>query len=149
MKPGVSIRRITARETVPVRHVILRPGRPVSDCVFAHDEDSETAHFGAFVDGVLVGVASVYRLPPPGTTDVSAWQVRGMAVLEHMQKQGIGSALLQVCCEYVKARGGRRLWCNARTEAVSFYAKHGFQTASAEFVIPGVGPHRRMERQLV
>lgn len=148
MKSPVSIRRIAAQETVPIRQVILRPGRPVADCVFAHDEDSETAHFGAFMEGALVGVASVYHLPPPGTTNPGAWQVRGMAVLQPAQRQGVGSALLRVCCEHVAASGGRLVWCNARTAAVAFYAKHGFQIASAEFLIAGVGPHYRMQRQL-
>jgi GNAT superfamily N-acetyltransferase len=96
----------------------------------------------------MLGVASVYHLSPPGTTDDSAWQLRGMAVLENSQRNGIGSVLLRACGAHVVARGGTRLWCNARTGAVPFYVKHGFETVGAEFIIADVGPHYIMQRRL-
>ncbi len=148
MTTPLSIRVITAQEVIPIRQVILRPGRPVNECAFAHDDGSGTRHFGAFSDGVMVGVASVYHLSPPGTTDDGAWQLRGMAVLENSQRRGVGAALLRACCEHVVARGGTRLWFNARTSAVAFYAKHGFEVTGAEFVIPDVGSHYVMQRRL-
>jgi N-acetylglutamate synthase-like GNAT family acetyltransferase len=137
----VSIRIIGPQEVIPIRQIILRPGRPVSECVFAHDDDADTRHFGAFVDGTMLGVASVYR----DKTDVGAWQLRGMAVLEDSQRRGVGSALLRACCEHVVAQGGSKLWCNARITAAAFYAKHGFETAGAEFISPDVGPHYVMQ----
>jgi len=143
--PPVSIRIVKAQEVIPIRQVILRPNRAVSECVFAHDDDPDTRHFGAFADGTMVGIASVYHLSPPGTADAGAWQLRGMAVLENSQRRGIGSALLQACREHVVARGVTRLWCNARTGAVPFYAKHGFEITGAEFIIPDVGPHYVMQ----
>jgi len=146
--PPLAIRIVSAQEVIPIRQIILRPGRPASDCVFAHDEDSDTRHFGALVEGAMVGVASVYHLPPPGTNDDGAWQLRGMAVLEPSQRRGIGSTLVRACCEHVAAQGGARLWCHARTGAVPFYAKLAFEVVGAEFLIPGVGPHYFMQRRL-
>ena len=148
MTSPVSIRSVTAQEVIPIRQLILRPNRPVSECVFAHDDDAETRHFGAFANGVMAGVASLYHLSPTGTTDVGAWQLRGMAVLENTQRRGIGSALLRACCGHVVARGGNRIWFNARISAAPFYAKHGFEIVGAEFIIPDVGPHFVMQRRL-
>ena len=132
---------ISAEAVLPLRQAILRPGRPLEDAVFPHDTDPETVHFGAFVDEELVGVASVYHEPQPGRDDPLEWRLRGMAVTERMQRQGIGSALLRACVTHVREQGGRLLWFNARTAAVPFYRAHGFAVVGEEFEIPDVGPH--------
>jgi ribosomal protein S18 acetylase RimI-like enzyme len=147
MTTPVNIRIIAAQEVIPLRRAVLRPGRPVCECIFAHDDDSETRHFGAFVNGVMVGVSSAYHRPLPGTTDDGAWQLRGMAVLENAQHRGVGSALLRACCDHVVERGGTLVWFNARSGAVPFYTKHGFEIVGAEFIIPDVGPHYVMQRR--
>lgn len=33
------------------------------------------------------------------------------------------------------------IWCNARTVAVGFYSRSGFEVISEEFEIPEAGPH--------
>lgn len=148
MTSPATVRIITAQEAIPIRQVMLRPGRPAGECVFAHDNDPDTRHFGAFTGGIMAGIASVYHLAPPGASDAGAWQLRGMAVLETAQRRGIGAALLLACRAHVVERGGTRLWCNARTGAVPFYAKHGFEVTGKEFIIPDVGPHHVMQWQL-
>jgi GNAT superfamily N-acetyltransferase len=138
--------RATSRDVLPVRHLVLRPGRPLAAAVFDGDDDPATAHFAAYAGGVdLVGVASVYRRAMPDMSDDRAWQLRGMAVLDAWQRRGIGARLLEACCAHVAAGGGC-LWCNARVGASSFYVRHGFEVISAEFDIPDVGPHVVMRR---
>ena len=40
------------------------------------------------------------------------------------------------------------MWCNARTPALSLYARAGFQPESEEFEISGIGPHFVMARRV-
>ncbi|MGK5083856.1 GNAT family N-acetyltransferase [Bdellovibrionota bacterium FG-1] len=144
---GIIVRQITPTEVLPLRHQVLRPGRPIQDAIFAGDQLATTTHWGAFsADKKLMAVASLFRAAKPGTPDL-AWQLRGMASEPHARGQGFGRAVLSACTEWVRAnKSGGILWCNARTSAVGFYLKQGFQKEGVEFEIPGVGPHWVMSR---
>lgn len=138
MPTNLVILPIAAEETIALRLSVLRPGMPRESAIFA--EDSRAVHFGAFSEGFLVGIASLHQENLPDE-DVIGWRLRGMATAEKAQRQGIGSAILRDCEDYVAARGGAILWCNARVGAAAFYAKNGFTICSEVFEIPGVGPH--------
>jgi phosphoribosylformimino-5-aminoimidazole carboxamide ribotide isomerase len=71
-----------------------------------------------------------------------------MAVDPGLQKSGVGGALIAAMIDEVRARGGVRLWCNARTSAVGFYLRHGLSQTGAEFEVKGVGPHSVMQRSI-
>jgi GNAT superfamily N-acetyltransferase len=145
----VIIRPILAEETRPLRQAILRPHQRVEELHYPGDDSPDTAHFGAFSDGQLVGIASVYREPPQGETNASEWRLRGMAVVPRLQRNGIGSLLLRACIDHAKQRGAAMLWFYARTPAVPFYRAHGFRVRGEEFVLPGIGPHYFMWREIV
>lgn len=134
------IKEISARETWLVRHPVLRAGRPLEDCVFPHDEDQSTAHFGAFHQGHLVGVVTLLH------PTEHQFQLRGMAVLTHLQKLNIGSRLVNHLEARVNSIGGGRIWMNARALAVPFYLKLGYHICSEVFEVPGIGPHYVMEK---
>ena len=136
---------IAAEETIALRLAILRRGLPRESAIFA--EDSHAVHFGAFLNGTIVGIASLHQENLPGEETV-AWRLRGMATAENAQKTGIGSAVLSACENYVTARGASLLWCNARKDAAAFYARNGFTIAGEEFEIPTAGPHFVMRKAL-
>jgi len=48
--------------------------------------------------------------------------------------------------QHVADHGGGLLWCNARSPAVAFYRRAGFETRGDEWVDPEIGPHVAMER---
>jgi len=148
VKPQVVLRRISAAETRPLRQAILRPHQPVEELVYPGDESPEAAHFGAFLDGKLVGIASVYHEAPHGGTDDKAWRLRGMAVVLQLHRKGIGSRLLGECIEHAKQHGGATMWFNARKPAVPFYQAHGFQIQGEEFLLPAIGPHYLMSGEM-
>ena len=112
--------------------------------MYPGDDAPETAHFGAYLDDKLVGIASAYHEPPQGETDTGAWRLRGMAVLPHLHRKGIGSRLLGASIDYARERGGTMMWFNARSTAVPFYRAHGFQVRGAEFNLHDLGPHHFM-----
>lgn len=146
-----TIRSITAKETRPLRHKILRPHLPFETTAYPNDCDSDTLHVGAFVDDDLVGVATVFRAPMPIEQDDillnTSWQLRGMAVKEEMRGKGFGAALVRAGVHHIAQQGGGVLWCNGRTNALKFYQSLDFQTIGEEFESPnGTGPHYVMWR---
>lgn len=145
---SVQVRRISAAETVPLRHAVLRPGRPVETALFAGDDLGSTTHFGAFRNGQLLCVASLYQAELPDKPGIAAIQLRGMATAAEAQRTGLGRALVLGCIAFARAKGARVLWCNARVYACGFYSKLGFEIVGNEFDIPDVGPHYRMKLDL-
>jgi len=143
------IRRITAEETIPLRHAILRAGLPRETAIFPGDEAKTSLHFGAFADGQLVGVATMHFVPLLDRPDFdAAYQVRGMATAPEARGLGAGRALVEACIAAARDAGAQWLWCNARTPAAGFYARHGFKTTGGVFEVHTAGPHVRMLRPL-
>lgn len=143
----IVVRLVSPEEVYPLRHRVLRPNRPRAACVWAQDTDPDTAHFAAILNTQIVGIASIAICPRDGDPP-NTWRLRGMATTPELQGEGIGAKVLATCLEHAKSRGGSLIWCNARTSALEFYRKYGFETVGDEFDTPGVGPHFVMVRPL-
>jgi GNAT superfamily N-acetyltransferase len=152
-----TVRRCAPDKVRPLRQAILRPHQRVEDAGFAGDGSPDAAHFCASDSaGHVVGVASVLEEPPPWPlaalptradhkeTGVAGWRLRGMAAASDWRGRGVGSALLSAVIDYVAARGGGLLWCNARLPAVGFYEHHGLRTIGDQWEEPFIGPHVAM-----
>ncbi len=139
------IRRVGPTDVRPLRHRILRPGRPFGETRYAGDGDPATVHFAAFAGDRLVGAASLYREDRPGGGG-AGWRLRGMATDPGARGKGHGRDLVAACVDHVAASGGGELWCNARSAASAFYRSAGFEEVGEEFEIPGIGPHVVMRR---
>lgn len=134
------IRPISAAETRPLRHALLRPHQPAERLVYPGDDAPQTLHAGAFLGGRLVGIASVTPGPSNGAAWPAPWQLRGMATAPEVRGRGYGRALIVACLAHIAAHGGRTLWCNGRTSALPFYRALGFQAHGEEF-LSDTGPH--------
>jgi len=133
-----------------MRLSVLRKGLTADHVVYDKDDDPETLHLGAFTDDrVLSGIATVMHDPAPGSDDPKQWRLRGMATPPEARGSGYGGALLLAAIGHVAVRGGTQLWCNARSPAMGFYRKYGFETIGEEFALPPYGPHYMMARRLV
>lgn len=142
----VEVRRAALEEVLPLRQAVLIAGTNRVSPEFPGDRDPETVHYGAFEDDRLVGCASFLRSEWEGEP---AWQLRGMATDPAYRRRGVGKALLAyVEADLRRTHEIRRLWCNARLGAAEFYARNGWRFASETFEIEGVGPHRRMAKNL-
>ncbi len=144
----MKIRSISAKEAQPLRAAILRPGLELQASIYPLDEAEESLHMGAFEDGELVTVASVFHEPRPGEDDGGEWRLRGMVTLPHRQRGGYGRAVLEECIAEIRRRGATTLWCNARIDAVEFYRKLGFETVGGEQKTPRGTSFIRMKRPL-
>lgn len=142
------VREIESSDTLSIRNQILRPGRPVTDCVFPGDEEDQNFHLGAFVDGKLVSIASFYLENHEKFDAKVQYRLRGMATLEDYRHKGYSASLIQTGLPIIKSNQGSLIWCNARTSAIGFYEKIGFEKVSKEFHIQDVGPHVLMKMEL-
>lgn len=140
----MEVRQISAAETIPIRHRVLRKNKAVETCYFTGDKDLNTFHLGVFFNAELAGICTLVKNNKEIHQDVFSHQLRGMAVLEEYQGSHIGKTLMEFLPEFLTSKGIFQIWCNARISAVSFYQKFGFTTHGFEFNIPDVGPHRLM-----
>jgi GNAT superfamily N-acetyltransferase len=142
----LELRRASLDEILPLRHAELRPGLPPETARFDGDDEPDTLHFGAFLraTGAPVACVSCMRRPCDGQ---DGWQVRGMATRGDLVRRGIGRALLRHALAALRdARGPELVWCNARVAALGFWEREGWAVVSEVFDIPGVGPHRTLQR---
>ena len=109
---------------MPLRHSVLWPNRSQEYCRVEGDPDG--LHFGAFIDEVLVCVASVYL------TSNQA-RLRKFATDIGYQKLGIGSKMLDFIIHSLKRRELEYFWCDARESALGFYQRFGMQIYSERF----------------
>ena len=145
----MKVMQISATDTYKIRQKMLRPGKQIADCIFDKDEDDQTIHLGAFIDGKLASVASFYFSNNSQFKADVQYQLRGMATLPEHQNQGFSKELLKFGFPLIKKNFCELVWCNARTSAEGFYAKTGFESIGEIFNIPDVGPHRLMIKKFL
>jgi predicted GNAT family N-acyltransferase len=135
---------------ISLRHAILRPDHDISHFYFDGDDEANTKHFAAILSQQIVGVASIYdHAPINSASPKNQWQLRGMAIAQTHQRQGIGKQLLNAIIKYMEQQHpDSLLWCNAREHAIDFYAMMGFEIHGEAFMIPDVGMHYRAHKQI-
>jgi predicted GNAT family N-acyltransferase len=137
---------VALEAVLPLRQAVLRPGRPVEESSFAPDMDPATVHLAAVdATGAVLGCATWFPEPWQGAP---AWRLRGMATAPAARGTGLGGRLLEEGLALARDAGVGLVWCNARTLAVGFYRRYGFETVGEEFE-SGYGiPHFVMCRPL-
>lgn len=126
-----------------LRSKILRNGLPLEECIFPTDQLPGAFHLAFYVGAEIASIASFF---PKQYKDkkASGYQLRGMATDTQFAGKGYGKQLVAFAIKYIKESDAEYVWCNARTSAVKFYEKMGFELVSEEFEITGVGPHYEM-----
>jgi GNAT superfamily N-acetyltransferase len=102
---------------------------------------ASTYHFGYFIAEQLIGVISLFEVGHPTFDHQKSFQIRGMAILAAHQKKGFGEALVLEAEAFCKKQKATLIWFNARSSAVGFYKKMGYDKMGSEFEIKDVGPH--------
>ena len=144
----VFVKQISAKETISVRHEVLRAGKPIESCSFDGDDLASTVHFGIFENNFLCGVASVFQKKLTAFDVESQCQLRGMAILSKAQDRGFGKLLLKEIEIFLRTLKTKILWFNAREAAIVFYEKMGFIKYGAIFDIPTIGVHVLMYKEI-
>ncbi len=134
----MEIRLVDVEVVRPLRHTVLRPGATWDESVYPVDHLDDTLHLAVYDGDAVIGTATVFA---EAQEERPGWRLRGMAVAEGRRGEGIGSQLLSEVLDQVQSRGADLLWCNARTEALSFYTRHGFTIVGEEFLAAHGVPH--------
>ena len=137
----IQIKNIPVEKTYAVRHSVLRPHQSINDCQYDGDTDELTKHFGAYLEDELIGIVSIYKSRIKHIDDKNCWQIRAMATVENIRKNGYASRLLKVAETYALKTGANYIWCNARISAMEFYKKHNYKIHGNEFNVEDIGPH--------
>jgi len=124
------VQKIQAHQTYKIRHQVLWPDHPIETCMLS--EDDTALHFGGFINGHLVAVASLF---PEGEDKI---RLRKFAILKPHQKRGFGTEMLQGMHNYLQQTAYNSLWCDARENARNFYQKNGFTISGKRFLKKGI-----------
>ena len=144
----MNIKKISSIETYPVRHEVLRKGKPIETCQFKGDNDEYTTHFGFFLEDKLVGIISIFKENNILFPESIQFQIRGMAVLEEFQGKGLGAELVKKAENHCLNLNADLIWFNARENAVPFYEKLNYKIIGDSFLIPDVGIHFVMYKKI-
>lgn len=144
---------LSAAQTFPLRAAVLRAGVPLEQVNFDDNNPPNARHFGAFIEGELIGAGYISPHAEPGDIDAKGtvaggWQLRGMSVNSDFRGRGIGRAVLLRCIQAAREENAPVLWCNARVRAVELYRREGFVSVGEIFEIVDIGPHLRMRLAL-
>ena len=132
---------ITVDKIRKLRNIILRPGFPIKSVFYNCDEDLTCFHIGVKKSNKLIGCATFYKTPHSSCDGRNVYRLRGMAVDNKYQKQGVGKEILNFAFNELKKRNVDFLWCNSRIVALDFYKKLNFKIYGDSFNIKYIGLH--------
>ena len=144
----MEIKKINSIDTYPVRHEVLRKGKPIETCQFKGDDDENTIHFGLYQNERLIGIISIFKEKNDLFSETNQFQIRGMAVLEEFQGKGFGAKLVKEAENHCINLNTNLIWFNARENAVPFYKKLNYIIIGDSFLIPDVGIHFAMYKKI-
>ncbi|MEM8899159.1 MAG: GNAT family N-acetyltransferase [Bacteroidota bacterium] len=105
------IRKISASETLPIRHEAMWPDKPLNYIKLPND--ALGLHYGLFLQDKLVSVISLFQ-------EGSSAQFRKFATLTACQGKGYGTPLLRHIMEWAENEQLDKIWCNARIHKGSY-----------------------------
>lgn len=142
----LTVTTVPAAAVRDLRRRVLRRGTPTDDVEFAGDDDPTTVHLAVRDrNGMIVATSTWSESPCPDRPGRRAVQLRGMAVDDAWQRQGLGRLLLDAGLDLAAARGVEVVWANARDGVLAFYTAHGFVVTGDRFVTADTGlPHHRV-----
>ena len=103
---------------------MLWPDKPLDFCKVEGDDSAY--HFGIAINHEIVCVASVF-------IDNNSARLRKFATLHKHQGKGIGSYMLKYLVNHLQQNGIDYLWFDARSSALSFYNRLGFEAIDSIF----------------
>lgn len=121
---NMDIRTVTWEQTISLRHRVLLPSQPPEYCHIEGDVNG--LHFDAFINGILVCVASVYL-------EQNKARLRKFATDVNYQNQGIGAKMLSHIIHSLKGYETEVFWCDARESAIGFYKRFDMHKCSERF----------------
>jgi len=142
------VKKVSVEVVLPLRQKILRPGKPIDQCLFDGDRAKESFHLAVEENGQIIAVASYLPQSCSFSSAQNQYRLRGMAVSPDHRGKGLGRELFAAGIDCLKERKCLFLWFNARASALDFYRKSDCRLLSGAFQIPDIGPHYAMGKSL-
>lgn len=132
------------RESVELRNQILR--LPLG--LFLSERDLQTdnsdIHIAFFEKDKIIGIVVLTPI------DKYVIKMRQVAVLKEYQGKGVGSGLVKFAEKTANSYKFLKIILNARSTALDFYTKMGYQTIGDEYVDENINiPHCKMMKYIV
>lgn len=129
------------KDMIKLRYAILRKplGLEFSPDDLEHEQNDILICY--YDDGILEGCCLLTQV------DNKEVRLRQMAVLQGLQRNGIGRALMQFAENIARDRCYSKICMHARKTAMGFYEKLGYQKVGHEFTEVNL-PHYKMEKEL-
>ena len=145
----VEITSIEVSKCYPLRHEMLRKGKPLETCYFDGDNSEGTFHLGALVDKEIIGIISIYKKDLTQFKNLKGVQFRGIAVASKHQHKGVASKLINYAEKETKKRmNPKYIWLNGRVSANNLYLGRGFDLIGDPFEINTIGIHQRFIKMI-
>lgn len=129
-------------ETIRLRHKLLREPLGMEFKVKDLEKEYEDIHLACYNhQAQLVGCLVFVPLKD------GEIKMRQVAVVESVQKQGIGTAMVKASEAYAKKHNFKKIVLNARDVAIPFYKKLAYKKVGKEFIEVGI-KHFKMEKEL-
>jgi predicted GNAT family N-acyltransferase len=130
------------RSMISLRMQILRTPLGLSFTEEELEREKEDILLCAFEDDVIVACCILTKV------NQTTCQLRQMAVTAQMQKNGLGKSLLDFAEKVAYDHGFRTIMMHARTTAIGFYEKLGYEIVGEEFEEVTI-PHVEMKKTLI
>lgn len=144
----MNVKIVSAEELYPIRHKVLRPGKPISSTYYERDHNLDTIHFAAYSHSTICSIATFYPESFMHVYSIKAYRLRGMATLPSFRRKGYGRIVMREAIKHLKKNQCDMLWCKARTIAIPFYQSLGFEVVGNKYYIDDIGPHYTMYKTL-
>ena len=79
----VEILSIKVSKCYPLRHKMLRKGKPLETCHFDGDNSKGTFHIGALVDKEIIGIISIYEKDLSQFKNSKVWFIPSTSVFDN------------------------------------------------------------------
>lgn len=141
------VRAVALDSIKPLRVEVLRRGTPVDHCDYPEDALPDAVHLAIERDGRIVATSTWFTKECPERPGTRAVQLKGMAVRESLQGEGLGARLIDAGVTLASERNAQIVWARARDSALGFYSRCGFSVAGDGFIDgPTAMPHHIVVR---
>ncbi len=130
------------KQMVQLRKEILRQPLGLSFTEEELENEKNEILIAAFDEDEILGCCVLCKV------DENVIRLRQMAVLDYVQRKGIGASIMTFAENIAIDKGYKSMIMHARNNAIGFYEKFGYKIKGNEFTEVNM-PHHVMEKELV
>ena len=130
------------KQMVELRKEILRQPLGLSFTEEELENEKNEILIAAFDEDEILGCCVLCKV------DENIIRLRQMAVLDYVQRKGIGASIMTFAENIAIDKGYKTMIMHARNNAIGFYEKFGYKIKGNEFTEVNI-PHHVMEKELI